>query len=80
MPIITNPNKHFDVLTWSGTGGSASATRSLTGLNFQPDFVWEKDRASSQSHHLFDSISVDSLDSISVVSVNSVKFNVILFI
>jgi hypothetical protein len=56
MPIITNPNKHFDVLTWSGTGGSASATRSLTGLNFQPDFVWEKDRASSQSHHLFDSV------------------------
>jgi hypothetical protein len=56
MPTITNPNKHFDILTWSGTGGSASATRSLTGLNFQPDFVWEKDRASSQSHHLFDSV------------------------
>jgi hypothetical protein len=49
-------NKYMDVLTWSGTGGSAGATRSLTGLGFKPDFVWEKDRASSQDHHLFDSV------------------------
>ncbi len=46
----------MNVLTWSGTGGSAGATRSLTGLGFKPDFVWEKDRLSSQDHHLFDSV------------------------
>ena len=53
---IVKGNTVMDVLTWSGTGGIASATRSLTGLNFKPDFVWEKDRASTQDHHLFDSV------------------------
>lgn len=55
-PSIKAGNKHFDILTWSGTGGSAAATRSLTGLNFQPDFSWKKARTSGQSHHLFDSV------------------------
>jgi len=53
---IVKGNTVMNVLTWSGTGGSAGATRSLTGLGFKPDFVWEKDRLSSQDHHLFDSV------------------------
>jgi hypothetical protein len=58
MPTPTIPagNQFMDILLWSGTGGSAGATRVLTGLNFQPDFTWEKDRLSSQDHHLFDSV------------------------
>ena len=28
----------------------------LTGLEFQPDFVWIKDRGGSQNHALFDSV------------------------
>jgi hypothetical protein len=58
MPTPTIPagNLFMDVLLWSGTGGSASATRALTGLNFQPDFTWQKNRASTQDHHLFDSV------------------------
>jgi len=55
-PTILKGNQYMNVLTWSGTGGSAGATRSLTGLGFQPDLVWEKDRASAQDHHLFDSV------------------------
>ena len=53
---IPNGRTVMNVLTWSGTGGSASATRSLTGLGFKPDFVWEKNRSSGQDHHLFDSV------------------------
>ena len=53
---VKKGNKNFDILTWSGTGGSAGATRSLTGLNFQPDFVWEKNRTSTQDHHIFDAV------------------------
>jgi hypothetical protein len=52
----TQANKYFDVLTWSGTGGGSGATRSLTGLNFQPDFTWQKNRTSTQDYHLFDSV------------------------
>jgi hypothetical protein len=51
MPAITKPNQHFDVLTWSGTNGS---NRTLTGLQFQPDFVWAKSRSDAYSHVLWD--------------------------
>jgi len=54
MPAITKPNQHFDVLTWSGTGGGSGATRSITGLNFQPDLVWEKSRTSGSGHQWMD--------------------------
>jgi len=47
----TQANKYFDVLTWTATGGSS---RSLTGLNFQPDFVWGKVRSTTYGHNLFD--------------------------
>jgi hypothetical protein len=56
MPAINKPNQHFDVLTWSGTGGGSGATRSITGLNFQPDFIWEKARTSGIGHQLLDSV------------------------
>ena len=56
MPAINKPNQHFDVLTWTGTGGGSGATRSITGLNFQPDFVWEKARSSGTGHQLLDSV------------------------
>lgn len=56
MPVITKPNQHFDVATWTGTGGGSGATRSITGLNFQPDFVWEKARSSGSGHQLLDSV------------------------
>ena len=53
-PAIAKGNQYFDVLTWSGTGGSSGATRSITGLNFQPDFLWEKARSSGSGHQLLD--------------------------
>ena len=56
MPAINKPNQHFDVLTWSGTGGGSGATRSITGLNFQPDLIWEKARTSGTNHQLLDSV------------------------
>jgi hypothetical protein len=56
MPAINKPNQHFDVLTWSGTGGSSGATRSITGLNFQPDLIWEKARTSGTNFQVLDSV------------------------
>ena len=46
-----NPQKVCGVVSYSGTGSS----QSITGLGFQPDFVWAKAHSASQSHRLYDS-------------------------
>ena len=43
--------KHFGVLTWDGDGG----TLAITGLGFQPDFVWGFARSGGQSKRMVDS-------------------------
>jgi hypothetical protein len=48
----TRANKYFDILTYTGNGG----TQTLTGLNFQPDLVWGKARSDAINHNLFDSV------------------------
>ena len=50
----TQANKYMDVLTWTGDG--STSTRDITGLNFQPDFVWIKQRSATISHTLYDVI------------------------
>ena len=51
-PSVYNPKKHFDTLIYTGDGATG---RSVTGLEFQPDFVWIKSRASGH-HGIYDSI------------------------
>ena len=45
------PIKQFGVVTYTGNGGA----NTISGLGFQPDFVWAKSRSGSQSHRLYDS-------------------------
>jgi hypothetical protein len=50
----TQAGKYFNTILWSGNGGG---TRSLTGVGFQPSFVWAKTRNSSAQYHtLFDAV------------------------
>ena len=49
---IQDPSDYFDVATYTGNG----STQSITGLNFQPDFTWLKNRDAADSHGLFDSV------------------------
>lgn len=51
-PAILNPEKHFDVVTRTGT----AATYSVAGLGFQPDLVWVKSRGRAVDHALYDSV------------------------
>jgi hypothetical protein len=44
-------NENFRVVTYTGNGG----TQSITGVGFQPDFVWHKSRSSAHDHNLTDS-------------------------
>jgi hypothetical protein len=45
------PSEHFKVVTYTGN----SSTNAITGLSFQPDFVWIKDRSATRDHNITDS-------------------------
>jgi len=47
---INKSTLHFNTKLYTGTGSSAS----ITGVGFQPDWVWIKRRNATQSHVLFD--------------------------
>jgi len=44
---ITNPGDYFNTVLYTGNGG----TQSITGVGFQPDYVWLKERASDAVDH-----------------------------
>ena len=54
MPIITKPSEHFNAVTWTGNGTNSG--RSITGVGFQPDFVWGKARSVAYGHGLYDAV------------------------
>ena len=57
-PTILLPNKHFDTLLYTGNNG----TQNITGLNFDPDWVWAKNRQDAGYHHdLYDTVRGDNL-------------------
>tara|TARA_Y100000401_G_C8300645_1_gene213849 strand:- start:84 stop:1136 length:1053 start_codon:yes stop_codon:yes gene_type:complete len=49
---ITKPSLHFNTKLYTGNGG----TNAQTGVGFQPDLIWTKNRSSSQNHLLYDAI------------------------
>ena len=49
---IDDPTAYFQTKIYSGNGSS----QNITGLDFQPDFCWLKNRASGNRHALFDSV------------------------
>jgi len=52
-PTVT-PGEHFNTVLYSGNDG-ATATKSVTGVGFQPDVVWIKNRTATSNHNLFTS-------------------------
>ena len=50
---INKPTENFNTKLYTGTG----ATNAITGVGFQPDFVWTKRRDSTSGHHVHNSIS-----------------------
>ena len=51
-PAIADPGEYFKTVLYTGDGSS----RSITGIDFKPDFVWLKSRDSAFSNFLFDSV------------------------
>jgi len=52
-PTILKGNQYFDATTYTGTGASLAVTNSG---GFQPDFVWIKNRSTTNWHQLYDSV------------------------
>ena len=50
---ISTPESYFNTKLWTGDGNA----RSITGIGFDPDFVWIKKRGNdTKSHRVFDSV------------------------
>jgi len=50
---IDDPTLYFNTIVWSG---NASNPRTLTGVGFQPDWVWQKNRTDSNGYTLADAV------------------------
>jgi len=53
------PSKHFNTILWSGDN---NATRSLTGVGFQPDLIWLKVRSNATVYHIQDAVRTFGID------------------
>ena len=52
-PSIIRPQKHFECVTFTGNG---STGQSITSLDFQPDFIWFKNRSAGNNHASMNSV------------------------
>jgi hypothetical protein len=50
---INKSSEHFNTKLYEGNG---SSPRSITGVGFQPDFTWTKNRDNTNGHGLFDAV------------------------
>ena len=50
---INKSADYFNTVTYSGDG---SSSRSITGVGFQPDWLWVKERSSTSSHQVADAV------------------------
>ena len=56
VPTIV-PSENFNTVLYTGDDTNTSYTRDITGVGFDPNFVWIKDRDNSNFEHaLFDSV------------------------
>ena len=52
MAQINKPGLHFNTKTYTGNGG----TNAITGVGFQPDWVWIKSRGDTSNHRMYDAV------------------------
>jgi len=51
-PLVTKPSTVMDVKLYTGN----ASTNTITGLGFNPDFIWIKSRSNANWHNLFDAV------------------------
>jgi len=53
---IDNPADHFNTVLYTGNGVNSTDSQSITGVGFQPNWVWIKNRNTTNWHILSDSV------------------------
>ncbi len=53
---IEKGDDYFNTVLWTGNTTTNGVQQAITGVGFQPDFVWAKTRNQSFSHYLYDSV------------------------
>jgi hypothetical protein len=53
---VLKGSDYFNAITWTGDNSSTGTTRNQTGVGFQPDFVWIKNRSNAYFHNLYDAV------------------------
>ena len=53
MAQINKPNEYFNTLLWTG---NSTDNRVITGVGFQPDWVWIKNRDAAEQNKLYDAV------------------------
>jgi hypothetical protein len=51
---IDKSDNYFNTVLYTGTGTSGGDTLGVTGVGFQPDWVWVKNRTVAVNHYLYD--------------------------
>jgi hypothetical protein len=51
-PTVVQGDNYFNTVLYDGTG----ASQSITGVGFQPDWVWIKERSGEADHALYDAV------------------------
>jgi len=51
--VIDNPGEYFSTKLYTG---NASTSHAISGVGFAPDWVWLKNRGSTDGHHIYDSV------------------------
>jgi hypothetical protein len=52
-PTVKDGSQYFNTILWAGNNANP---RTLSGVGFQPDWVWLKDRTQTTNHRLVDSV------------------------
>jgi hypothetical protein len=52
--VAVIPSEHFNAVIYTGDGDGSSKT--ISGVGFQPDFIWIKDRSTALDHNLSDAV------------------------
>ena len=53
-PSIKQGTEHFEPILY--TGNNYQGTRAITGLDFNPDFLWSKSRSNASAGQIYDSV------------------------
>ena len=57
-PDIKKPTDYFNTVLYTG---NSNTSQNITGVGFQPDLVWVKNRDNTERHHLVDSVRGNNL-------------------